>query len=425
MTRPVKGKWRRRILIFLVASILLLLIVRTGVDFWAGRRVNAVIASLEQRYGTLDVTTMAAPPVPASENRARAIRAAVALLNGRFDFQQPLTQFLAQRDPTPVPDVLRSFVEGNQAALKVADEARSRPQSNWEVDYPIGTNALPWMDIRMLSHAIYLATRMDLDAGKADDAATRIASGLALSASLRQEPAIIAQLMRCALALQQFEAVQRLVTQAEPSKAALEDLARWLVETRSPDPMHLGLLSELKFANQGFKGLEQGDTRIYLSMANRDRAPFWVSPLAWVARPIARIYRMHALEQMGHLLDVQTGPRPRPAFETRENWSWVKRTANIALPGLERTMDTGDLFNSALGVTELAVALRRFRLEHGRYPDTLTALVPAYVANLPIDPETGKPPVYARQGAGFQLRAEKVRNASAQTAATLTWTVPK
>ena len=63
-------------------------------------------------------------------------------------------------------------------------------------------------------------------------------------------------------------------------------------------------------------------------------------------------------------------------------------------------------FNSTLNATELAVALRRFRLDHGTYPDDLSALVPAYAARVPIDPFTGQPPVYSRQGAGFHLHAE-------------------
>ena len=62
--------------------------------------------------------------------------------------------------------------------------------------------------------------------------------------------------------------------------------------------------------------------------------------------------------------------------------------------------------NSVLGVTEIGVALRRYRLDRGSYPDELSALVPAYLARLPIDPVTGRPPVYARSGAGFTLKAE-------------------
>ena len=52
------------------------------------------------------------------------------------------------------------------------------------------------------------------------------------------------------------------------------------------------------------------------------------------------------------------------------------------------------------------MALRRFRLDRGAYPDDLSALVPGYLASVPIDPFTGRAPVYARKGAGFELHAE-------------------
>ena len=34
------------------------------------------------------------------------------------------------------------------------------------------------------------------------------------------------------------------------------------------------------------------------------------------------------------------------------------------------------------------------------------ALTPAYLEQSPIDPYTGRPPVYTRQGSGFTLRAQ-------------------
>jgi hypothetical protein len=84
-------------------------------------------------------------------------------------------------------------------------------------------------------------------------------------------------------------------------------------------------------------------------------------------------------------------------------WSPVDRLVSTVMPGAERVIETGDDFSAALAGAEVAVALRRYRLETGAYPDRLTTLVPAYLDAVPIDPFTGAPPVYARQGAGFSL----------------------
>jgi hypothetical protein len=427
VARP-RGTRRRRILIVFIVAIFLVLLARTALDFWAGHRIGVEVSRLEDRYGSLDESTLNVPPVPEGENRARAIGAAAGLITYAPQtswgaIQPSYAEFSRQRPPGPMPADLRAFVETNRAAVGVASDARSRPRSSWEADYATGSNVPRWLDIRTLGNAIYLAALFDLEAGRSDDAARSIASGLAMSASLRQEPILIAQLIRMALAIQHVEAVQRLLVQSEPSKASLEELAKWLAENRAPDPMYVGLLSELKHFNWAMARAESSRD---IAAISDGAPPFSSGPLARLARPLTRLARLRYLELMEELLALQAGVRPRPASATAPRWwSPMKRFAHVSRAGLERAMDTGDAFNSGLGVTELAVALRRVRLAHGQYPDALSALVPTYLQDVPIDSFTGKPPVYARQGSGFRLQVEKPKNAFGSTAAVLDWNVVK
>jgi hypothetical protein len=54
-----------------------------------------------------------------------------------------------------------------------------------------------------------------------------------------------------------------------------------------------------------------------------------------------------------------------------------------------------------LQTTRTGLACRIFKSKNGRYPDDLEALVPAILPELPIDPFTGKPLIYKRNGEGF------------------------
>ena len=54
----------------------------------------------------------------------------------------------------------------------------------------------------------------------------------------------------------------------------------------------------------------------------------------------------------------------------------------------------------------IAVALRRFRIDHAAYPNTLADLAPAYLKTVPLDPFTTRQPEYERTGAGFELRLD-------------------
>ncbi len=436
-SQPARGRRLRLFLVLVVLGALLLLVAYAGVDLWAGHRVNVAVARLEKQYGRLSEDTLGVARPPAGDNRAHVVWAAAALIEGgnSGNFHTTYSRFVQSGASAPVPADLRIFVEANRLALRVADEARTRRHSDWEVDYPLGSvGHLPLLNIRTLGNATYLDGLLDLEAGRPADAAKAIATGLAVSGSLRQEPALIVQLIRISVGMDLCDAVHRLVIQSEPSKASLEDLARWLVENRTPDPARVGLISEMKHVNAAFTRLENGTFQPEMAellpfVGGRawrieSEPPFWLGPLARLERPLIRLARARYLQHVGDLLAVQAGPRPRPPFPQsarRVGSGWMRDMSG----GLERTIDTVDRFNSTLGATELAVALRRFRLDHGTYPDALSRLVPAYVAGVPIDPFTGQPPVYARQGAGFHLRAEGGQHVPTVMMSALDWTVPK
>ena len=52
---------------------------------------------------------------------------------------------------------------------------------------------------------------------------------------------------------------------------------------------------------------------------------------------------------------------------------------------------------------QVAITLRLYRREHGRYPETLKELVPKYLPSLPVDPFDGKPLRYKRLAKGFKV----------------------
>jgi hypothetical protein len=403
---------RRRLRLFLLLGILVALVAGIGLDVWTRRQLDREVARLEGRYGSLRGRTLVAPPVGAEYNSARFVRAAAALtvrpsgttygmlMASVKDFEkQPAS-------PTLPPD-LQAFLDANTEAMRLAGEAIDRHQSSWDADYAGGGYVPRLLDIRTLSDAIALAAILDRKAGRDEEASRKTAAGLAVAASLRHEPSLISQLIRIAVATQQCEAARALIAGSAPSKAALETLARALADNRETDPMRVGLLAELRFGHGELVAMER-------------------QPLGRIGRPFVRLAKMHYFREMERLIEIQAGRRPRPPFPDHPRYGRLdwRRFAARFVPGLERAIVSGDKHNSVLGVTEIGVALRRYRWDRGSYPDELSALVPAYLARLPIDPVTGRPPVYARRGAGFTLKAEIIRTYSSADAA-LEWAVAK
>jgi hypothetical protein len=314
---------------------------------------------------------------------------------------ESLGRFGSTSDTDVVPPDLRAFVEQNREAIQFAARIGTRLKTSWDIDYG-GGGVLPWLEIRNLVNLLYLNAMLELEAKRPDEASHMVATGLAVSSSLNNEPQLIAQLVRMGLAERQFMALQRLLMRSEPSMAALEDLARWLKESR-PDPSRIGLESELAYASTTMVNMEDGRADL---LGN----PFPGSRLMLrIIRPFVRLAHVRLLRDMDRLIANQAGPRPRPAWEApkAEPWWPIRTFVAGTFSGLARTVQTGDDYMSMLGASELVVALRRYRLERGSYPADLSALAPTYLDQLPINPYTGAVPVYARDGDGFTLRAPR------------------
>jgi len=402
--RPV---WRTAPVLFVIAA-LITIGACTGLDLWAKRELDVEIARLQAKYGSLDVATVIVPAVPDHDNRARVARAAA-------EFAKPIAgqQFhhIKRPVPSPVPADLRAFADANRDALRLLGDIRTRQQSNWEVDYR-NRSYPPWNSLTLLSDALFVTSLLDLEAGRPDDAARQIMLGLAVSASLRQEPWDQRVRFHNIMPVQ-LAAIRQLLSAATPSAPVLKELAWWLAENRVPDPVQLSLLADIKGENAVLARMERGDidpgTVEYIYPMTWPRWPsMLVRPAAQIGRPFVRMARLRYLRHMDRLLDVHMGPRPRPAAPEPpppQRWALVDRLVYKFTFGTSDSSDLGDDFASGLAVAEVAVALRRFKLERIDYPDDLSALVPNYLDRLPIDPYTGRPPVYTRQGSGFRLQA--------------------
>jgi hypothetical protein len=325
------------------------------------------------------------------------------------------------------PAERRAFVEANRNAVRLAGAIRSRRQSNWEVDDGSGREAPA--SPTTLSNAIFFTALADLDAGQADEATSQVVSGLGVVASLRQETNGNHQWDRANwLAPRHMGAIREILTRSAPSPKALEELAWWLAENRTPDPERTAVLSVLKTGNAVLARMENGDidagtAKQLYPEPWQTWSPAFLGVAARIGRPFVRQARVRALQRGEQVLDLLAGPRPHPVMPDLvgvERWALIDRLAYKFIDSINYQAVFADDFLSELGAAELAVALRRFKLDRGAYPDDPAALVPGYLPSLPIDPYTGRPPAYVRQGDGFTLRAT-----GKDPKRTLEWNVPR
>jgi hypothetical protein len=168
---------------------------------------------------------------------------------------------------------------------------------------------------------------------------------------------------------------------------------------------------------------------------------YWNEPNGWYAAPgygfgnptgpffyLLRPWIAHRVVRQTQLLEefLNTARRPWPEklqleapteseiAATRSRRTILPKLSdwNIGNPNInryvnarrtERTATTLALVRSALAATAVA----RFRLAHaGELPRTLEELVPAFLPNVPVDPYSGKPLLYAHDGAHFAVYSD-------------------
>jgi hypothetical protein len=86
----------------------------------------------------------------------------------------------------------------------------------------------------------------------------------------------------------------------------------------------------------------------------------------------------------------------QPYYKTQHNNEPLKLMrrgliTSIIAPALRKTIESGARAQAIHSTAETAIAMTRYKLEHGAYPVTLEPLVPDYLDEIPADPFDGKP----------------------------------
>lgn len=120
-----------------------------------------------------------------------------------------------------------------------------------------------------------------------------------------------------------------------------------------------------------------------------------------LAMPSRSAFRMHAdafFAAANDLKDTPMWERAGGAFEDllndaeRTAWSRLRWSYLLMfIPAFDRVITVGDRARLQADAMRTVIALHRFRLDRGRWPDGLDSLVPVYLGEVPIDRFDGQP----------------------------------
>jgi hypothetical protein len=405
----------RKILIRVLFGSLVLaaavLMVRAVLNYTEGRRLTRALAGLKAKGVPLTVKDLIGT-CPDGENGAVLWKAAEELCSFEGEDIKLLNEaYRSIGNGLPVPpDAWASvarLVEKNRRALAFIPEVAAKTCFRygdldvfaWERRMPNAIKMLRSVRLWGLD-ALMTAQKGDL-AGSLD----RLRTGLRFAPKNAEERTLITFLLALADAKTCLMFLNRSLCGREAGEDLLTPLLGDLDDRQIEHWKELlenGIRGEqvvyLEFGAQPGAAILQEE---FFGKALASRLYVWLlRPL--IKRDIRRTLPIYArLEELAH----------SPYHRTRQFWPsyhdhlrdlpWFAFLSKNLIPDLETTFMKLATFDALVLTARTGLACRIYKSRTGEYPDTLEALVPGLLKEVPVDPFTGKPLVYRREGEGF------------------------
>lgn len=243
-----------------------------------------------------------------------------------------------------------------------------------------------------------------------------LVAAMAVVRILGAEPVLIVQLVRCACVWIIFDTTREVLAQVAFDDSQLAWLQQWFSDVHIPDEFYYALIGERVFGIMAF------ENPAMLATADEDWAKEeYAVPIVSAASALGLYNREwdHYFSAMEELIAGIRLPYPeaqavcdrlvdRRLIRNPPERSRRRRHHRPPLPELSKGLygftrlpqaKARDQARASLGAT--AMALGRYRLAEGQFPETLQALVPEYLAAVPEDPIDLQPLRYRRDEEGY------------------------
>jgi hypothetical protein len=272
--------------------------------------------------------------------------------------------------------------------------------------YPItpGRNPLK-TNLDDMQRARNVARLLDYDVallGQKNDPAAALRSCRALvntARSVGDEPSVIAQLVRISCLQVAYFAVERALAQGQPPADDLALLQRLLEQEQGLNLLLLIARAERAATHRICELTENGELDS-TELAGPQEGSWKDEVGNFLARNWLRKEHMRALGYMSRFVEIARLPHHEqipPLFELeQEVKNGPRGLASLLMPSMVKVGQATQRDQAYLCCSVAALAVERYRLTHGRWPKTLAALEPKFLAKVPLDPCDGKPLRYRR-----------------------------
>lgn len=419
-----RGPWRKRYL-------LLLPVAAFGLLYWiSSRSSDDILARLRaQGYPTtaaeLDRWYSS---VPTDANLAGPILRAAGAFRYRADktssipFVNALSSDPEPSIPAQAADLARwrEIINANAETWTALDEARPRTASRYPINLSQGFNTLinHLGPIKGLAQGCALRALVLAEEQKPAESIEALRDVFRVRRSLIPEPILISALVGNALDGIGSRAVRDCLERTRFTDAQLALLSEDLRSIASTNCSLRAFVGELANGRSAFTGgaaalVSVGGPAPGGGATAASQVGIGVLRASGILAADEAFY----LRKMSAFIDAARQPFPQAlvAAETTEAELMadlakpsgkLKLFSRMMLPALAKAIAKGAFDQAQLRLMMTALAIERFRLAHANAtPDTLAALVPQFLPEVPTDPFDGKPIRYRRTESGYILHS--------------------
>jgi hypothetical protein len=319
---------------------------------------------------------------------------------------------IAPQPQTPAKDVLLALSKYDSAVEELR-QASQRPYasvpSNYYADgFDSVSTLLPVLaELKRCSQLLQLRASAELADGQNEKALDDMKLLLYLNNSLRCSPFLISDLVRIAIVAIGVQPIWEGLAKHEWSDAQLAELDSELAKTDFLADYEVIMRGERAFSIKSFENLRHTREMISYSGTGNVTNKLTFMPSAYFYQNELAIARMQQ-KWILPLVDTKTRvispaalQRANDTVNTEmEHYSTYKVQALKLFPAIGKTARRIATAQAGIDLARVACALERYRLAHGKYPETLDALAPQFIGDLPHDIINGQPLHYRRTSEG-------------------------
>ncbi len=400
---PRRTSWPRR---FLIAGAILVGLFLVGCWLLSGN-VDQRLAEIRKRGEPITYAELYEwiPLVPSDRDATELwLEAAEELQTAAGRANPRRLPILGQADEPPVPgqpwpdlDYAEQFVLDNAESLAKAHQAAAL---GGEGDYrqnikpdAIATLLTPIQTLRSGARGLTLEAEVHAHRGRPHEAAQSINALLRQTHALDREPFLVSQLIRCAILGIGIQQLQKTLGRVEFSEDDLVQLDETLRGIDMAKAVKLGMLGERVY------GLETFNDVNVLNGGNWKFA---------ITRPLRHLDKGMYLDVLSELIAAADEPWPELLAKydaigagMKNRLSPVHIFSSQLLPALNAYASSCARSETARRVAIIAIALERYRRAEGHPAPDLAALVPKYLAEVPMDPTSDSPLDYRVTGTDY------------------------